>query len=89
MDWPTIHGSSGYAVGEQQPHVAGHDEGDTRWIEPRVDSQAEHVAPEGQRHVEVAASRQRDLTDRTDCSHFYMEKLVPQPQEATAFGFRI
>ena len=54
--------------------------------------QAEHVAPEGQRRVEIAAGGKRDLPDRRRLAaarHAQMEKLVPQPQDATAFGFLI
>ncbi len=86
-----IDGAGRNAVGEEEPHLASHDEGHARRIVARMHAHAEHIAPEGQRRIEIAPGRQRDLADRADRWHRIgqMEKLVPQPQEATAFGFLI
>ena len=78
-----------HAVGEEQPDIAGKQEGDARRVVARMQRYAEHVAPEGERRIEIAAGGQSHLPDRSDVWHDYMEKLVPQPQEATAFGFLI
>ena len=52
------------AGGEEQAHAADQDEGDAGRIEARMGLEAEHVAPEGQRFVEIVAAGERDLAER-------------------------
>ncbi len=60
---------AGNAVGEQQPHVAGHDEGDAGRIVAGMDRQPKHLAPEGQRSIEVAAGGESHLPDGANAGH--------------------
>ena len=86
--------AGGVAGGEEQAHAADHDEGDAGRIEARIGLEAEHVAPECQGFVEIVAAGERNLAERRracrePAHRLQTEKLVPQPQDATAFGFLI
>ena len=78
-----------HPVGEEQPDISGKQEGYARWVVARMHGYAEHVVPERERDIEVTAGGQSHLPDGAYVWHDYIEKLVPQPQDATALGFLI
>ena len=85
-----IDGAGGHAVGEQQSHIAGHDEGDAgRVVSGHAGSCRARRARRPASHRDRARPTARPAEPRRWQPHAHMEKLVPQPQEATAFGFLI
>ena len=81
------------AVGKEQPHPADDDEGDAGRVEARMQRQAEASRARtpgcGRGRGPPASATCRTPLGLPQPAMAQIEKLVPQPQEATAFGFLI